>query len=63
MALVHCISHAIYVKVLFIIKIVLCYTTDILPKNTCPNPTLNLFLNYSYFWGIISLSVLIKLFL
>ena len=63
MALAHCISYAIYVRVLFMIKIVLSYTIDILLKNTFPNPTLGLFLNCSYLWSIISLSVLIKLFL
>ena len=45
MALAHCIFYAIYVRVLFIIKIVLCYTIDVLLKSTCPNPTLGLFLN------------------
>ena len=63
MALAHCISYAIYVRVLFIIKIVLSYTIDILLKNTFPNPTLGLFLICSYLWSILSLSVLIKLFL
>ena len=63
MALAHCISYAIYVRVLFMIKIVLSYTIDILLKNTFPNPTLGLFLNCSYLWSIISLSVLIELFL
>ena len=63
MALAHCISYAIYVRVLFMIKIVLSYTIDILLKNTFPNPTLGLFLNCSYLWSIISLSVLIKVFL
>ena len=63
MALAHCTSYAIYVRVLFMIKIVLSYTIDILLKNTFPNPTLGLFLNCSYLWSIISLSVLIKLFL
>ena len=47
MTLAHCISYAIYVTVLFIIKIVLSYVIDILLKNTCPNPTLGVFLNCS----------------
>ena len=63
MAPVHCISYAIYVRVLFIIKTVPCYIINILPKNSCPNPTLGLFLNCSYLWSILSLSVIIKLFL
>ena len=45
MALAHCISYAIYFRVLFIIKIVLSYTIDILIKNNFPNPTIGLFLN------------------
>ena len=48
MALAHCISYAIYVRALFIIKIVLSYTIDILLKNTFPDPNLGLFLNCSY---------------
>ena len=63
MTLAHCISYAIYVRVLFIINIVLSYTIDILLKNTFPDPNLGLFLNCSYLWSILSLSVLIKLFL
>ena len=47
MALAHCISYAIYVRMLFIIKIVLSYVIDILLKNTFPNPTLRVFLNCS----------------
>ena len=34
MALAHCISYAIYVRVLFIIKIILSFTIEILLKNT-----------------------------
>ena len=63
MTLAHCISYAIYVRVLFIIKIVLSFTNDILLKNTFPNPTIGLFLNCSYLWSILSLGALIKLFL
>ena len=63
MALAHCISYAIYVRVLFIIKIVLSFTIDILLKNTSPNPTIHLFLNCSYLWSILSLGALLKLFL
>ena len=63
MTLAHCISYAIYVRVLFIIKIVLSFTIDILLRNTCPNSTLGLFLNCSYLWSILSLGAFIKLFL
>ena len=63
MARAHFISYAIYVIVLFIIKIVLSFTIDILPKNTCPNLTLSLFLNCSHLWSILSLVVFIKLLL
>ena len=63
MTLVHCICYAIYVRVLFIIKIALSFTIDILLKNTCPNPTIGLFLNCVYLWGILSLGALIKLYL
>ena len=63
MTLAHCISYAIYVRVLSIIKIVFSYVIDILLKNTCPNPVFGLFLNCSYLWIVLSLSVLIKLFL
>ena len=63
MTLAHCISYAIYVRVLLIIKIVLSFTIDFLLKNTFPNPTLGLFLNCSYLWSILSLAVFIKLFL
>ena len=42
------ISDAIYVRVLFIVKIVLSFTIDIMLKNTCSNPTIGLFLNCSY---------------
>ena len=47
MALTHCISYVIYVRVLFIIRSVLCYTTDVLLKNACPNPNLDSFMEYS----------------
>ena len=63
MTLAHCISYAIYVRVLFIIKIFISFTIDILLKNTCPNPTICLFLNCSYLWSILSVGALIKLFL
>ena len=63
MTLAYCISCAIYVRVLFIIKIVLSYAIDILLKNTFSNPNPGLLLNCSYLWTILSLSVLIKLFL
>ena len=63
MTLAHCISYTIYVRVLFIIKIALCFTIDILLKNSCPNPTIGLFLNCSYLWSILSLGALIELFL
>ena len=63
MTLAYFISYAIYVRVLFIIKIVLSFTIDILLKNTCPNPAIGLFLNCSYLWSILSVGALIKLFL
>ena len=63
MELAHCITYAIYARMLFIIKIVPSYTIDILLKNSFPNLTLGLFLNCSYLWSILRLSVLIKLFL
>ena len=63
MALAHCISYAIYVRVLFIIKIVLSFTIETLLKNTCPNPTIVLFLYCCYLWSILSLGALIQLFL
>ena len=49
MALGHCISYAIYFRVLFIIKIVLSYTIDILIKNTFPNPTIGFFFKLMLF--------------
>ena len=63
MELAHCMIYAIYVRMTFIIKIVLSYKIDILLKNYFPNPTLGLFLDYSYLWSILRLGVLIKLFL
>ena len=63
MELVHCITYAIYVRMLFIIKIVLSHTIDILLKSYFPSPTLGLFLNCSYSWSILRLGALIKLFL
>ena len=63
MTLVHCISYAIYVRVLFVIKIVLSFTIENLLKNTCPNPTIGLFVYCCYLWSILSLGALIKLFL
>ena len=63
MTLTHCISYAIYVRVLFIIKTALSFTIDILLKNTCPNLTIGLVLNCSYLWSILSLGALVKLFL
>ena len=63
MELAHCIIYAIYVRMIFIIKIVLSYTIDILLKNSFTNPTLGLFLDDSYLWSILRLGVLIKLFL
>ena len=48
MALAHGISYVNYVRALLIIKIFLYYMIYVLLKNTCPNPTLDLFLNYSY---------------
>ena len=61
MELAHCIIYAIYVRMIFIIK--LSYAIDILLKISFPDPTLGLFLDYSYLWSILRLSVLIKLFL
>ena len=55
MTLAHCITYAIYVRVLFVIKIVLSYTIDILLKKTCSNPTLGFFLHCSYLWSVLSL--------
>ena len=63
MTLAHCISYAIYVIVLFVIKIVFFFAIDILLKNACPNPTLGLFLNCSFLWSILSSGVFIKLLL
>ena len=63
MELADCIIYAIYVRMTFIIKIVLSYKIDILLKKYFSNPTLGLFLDYSYLWSILRLSVLIKLFL
>ena len=63
MTLAHCISYAIYVRVLFIIKIVLSFTIEILLKNACPNATIGLFLYCCYLWSILSLGALIKWFL
>ena len=63
MTLAYCISYAIYVRVLFIIKIVLSFTIEILLKNACPNATIGLFLYCCYLWSILSLGALIKLFL
>ena len=63
MTLAQCISYGIYVRVLFVIKIVLSFTIEILLKTTCPNLTIGLFLCCRYLWNILSLGALIKLFL